>query len=249
MKAVRACAEAEASVYPGSPRERSRRDSDVERLVRRRTRHLEEALRRSTLLLHEADHRVKNNLQMISAMLLIQRASAPDAGVQAALQDMVERVDAVGLVHQRLQDATNSDSVDIGDLIREIATNLVTAAGREDIALVLAVESAMIGPDAAAPVALVINETVTNALKHAFPPGRGGALRIDVRRGPGSCEISVRDDGTGMPGGDRPRSGFGTTLIEAMVRQVRATIEWLPALPGTHVRITLPLPDLAPARV
>jgi PAS domain S-box-containing protein len=214
---------------------------DLERLVATRTRDLNEALRKSKLLLHEVDHRVKNNLQMISAMLMLQSMSIPDQRIKNTLREMLERVEAMGLVHKRLYQSENVVDFDISEFTKEIANNLVAASGRSDIELTVDVESVNIKADHAASMALVINETITNALKHAFVPGKRGDLFVSVKPQPGACEISIRDDGRGMPEPGDLKKNFGNTLIETLIKQLRAKIEWLPASPGTHVRITMPL--------
>ena len=213
---------------------------NLERLVAMRTQELEDALHRSTLLLHEVDHRVKNNLQMVSAMLMLQSMSIPDDRIKNTLQSMLDRVEAMGLVHKRLYQSDNIMDFDIGEFAREIATNLVAATGRDDIKLSVEVESVKIKADHAASIALVINETITNALKHGFPIGRCGDLHIKVKPVSEACEISIRDDGTGMPSGP-PRKNFGKTLIETLIKQLKATIEWSPGCPGTLVKIVLPV--------
>ena len=209
--------------------------------LKSRTSELEAALRRSTMLLHEVDHRVKNNLQMISAMLMLQSMSIPDAKIKSTLQEMLERVDAMGLVHKRLYQSESITDFDIAEFTREIAGHLVAATGRSDIALTVNARPVNIKADEAASVALVVNETITNALKHAFRAGRAGGLEISVTGSDRTCEISIKDDGPGMPAEPPLQRSFGKTLIETLIQQLRATIEWLPASPGTHVRITLPL--------
>ncbi len=214
---------------------------NLERQVAVRTRELEEALRRTRLLMHEVDHRVKNNLQMISAMLMMQSMSIPDDRVKETLQEMLDRVDAMGLVHKRLYQADDIGEFDIAEFTCEIAANLVAATGRRDIDLVMETEAVMIRPNAAACVALVINEAITNALKHAFPIGQQGNLNVAVRPAGNLCEISIRDNGMGMPKELPQRSSFGRTLIETLIVQLKAKIEWLPGSPGTLVKISLPL--------
>ena len=214
---------------------------ELERQVKLRTSELEAALHRSTLLLHEVDHRVKNNLQMISAMLMLQSMSIPDAKIKNTLQEMLERVDAMGLVHKRLYQSDSIHDFDIAEFTREIASHLVAATGRDDIALTIDAMTVKIKADEAASVALVVNEAITNALKHAFPVGRAGDLHVSVTASDEACQISIRDDGPGIPHGAPQKGNFGKTLIETLVQQLRATIEWLPAYPGTHVKITLPL--------
>jgi len=215
--------------------------AEFEQRVTTRTKELEDALSISNLLLHEVDHRVKNNLQMISAMLMLQSLSIPDERIKNTLQEMLERIEAMGLVHKRLYQSDNIMDFDLGEFTREIATNLVGASGRSDIGLIVQAESVKIKADDAASVALVINETITNALKHAFPPGRAGDLRVSIKPKMAACEIAIEDNGVGMSSTKPQTTGFGRTLIETLVRQLRASIEWTSAAPGTCVRIMLPI--------
>lgn len=217
------------------------RAQELEQKVATRTQELEGSLARTRLLVHEVDHRVKNNLQMISAMLMIQSMSIPDARIKNTLEEMLSRVDAMGLVHKRLYQSDDFGEFDVAQFTHEIAGNLVAATGRNDIDLVIDADTVKIKPDAAACVALVINETITNALKHAFPIGRPGDLHVSVKSDRDNCEILIRDDGPGMPNVATSQTTFGRTLIETLVKQLRATIEWLPAYPGTVVHIRLPL--------
>ncbi len=214
---------------------------NLESLVKLRTKELEDALHRSRLLLHEVDHRVKNNLQMISAMLMLQSMTIPDQRIKNTLQEMLERVDAMGLVHKRLYQSENIADFDISGFAREIASNLVAATGRSDIDLTIEAETVNIKADSAASIALVINETITNALKHAFPSGTNGHLHVIVKPADDICEILIKDNGRGMPSKEVLKGNFGTTLIETLIKQLKASIEWLPADPGTHVRILMPL--------
>ncbi len=215
--------------------------ANLEQQVKARTAELENLLRHNHMLLHEVDHRVKNNLQMISAMLMLQSMSISDPKIKSTLQEMLERVDAMGLVHKRLYQSDNLTEFDIAEFTREIATDMVGASGRSDIALVIETATVKIRADDAASVALVVNETITNALKHAFPAGRGGKLLVSVKPSSDTCEIAIQDDGPGMPVATSPGGSFGKTLIETLAQQLRAKIEWSPAYPGTQVRITLPL--------
>jgi PAS domain S-box-containing protein len=212
----------------------------LEKLVHERTQELEEALERSKLLVHEVDHRVKNNLQMISAMLMLQSLSISDVKITNTLQSMLERIEAMGLVHKKLYSAAEINEFDISEFTHEIADNLVSASGRSDITLVVEVEPVKIKADSAASIALVINETITNALKHAFPVGKAGQLHVSVKSQKNACEILIRDNGRGIEDGLGTKNNFGKTLIETLIKQLKAQISWMPASPGTEVRIWMP---------
>ncbi len=214
---------------------------NLESLVKLRTKELEDSLHRSHLLMHEVDHRVKNNLQMISAMLMLQSMSIPDQRIKNTLQEMLERVEAMGLVHKRLYQSDNIAEFDVSEFTKEIAGNLVAASGRNDIDLTVEAETVNIKADSAASIALVINETITNALKHAFPSGTNGHIHVTVKPTHNTCEIVIKDNGRGMVSKEVLKGNFGTTLIETLIKQLSASIVWLPANPGTYVRILMPL--------
>lgn len=214
---------------------------ELEIQVMERTAELEISLKSARLLLHEVDHRVKNNLQMISAMLMLQSLSIPDEKIQKTLQSMLERVEAMGLVHKTLYQSTDITSFDIGEFTREIASNLVAASGREDIELKTEIEQVMVKADHAASLAIIINETITNALKHGLPSGREGVLSVQVKALDQACEISVEDNGNGLGKSTSSGTGFGNTLILTLSKQLRASVEWLSASPGTRVRVMMPI--------
>ncbi len=213
----------------------------IEVAVRERTRQLEAALDAQETLLHEVDHRVKNNLQMVSSLIVLQRRTITDPKVRESLGTMLERIEALSTVHRRLYQSKDVSSFDVGDFIKDLVTDLHTASARR-IELSFDLEPVSIPAEKATPVALIVNELVTNALKHAFGPldGQrdGGRLQIALARQGDGFVLSVEDNGTGEAdkiGND----GFGTRLVNSLVRQLGATIAWTPANPGTRVTVTV----------
>jgi len=220
----------------------------LEREVARRTQDLQDALAAKTMLVHEVDHRVKNNLQMIASLLVMQARTIKDPEAQASLKGMLQRVESIGTIHRRLYQSSDVQQFDLADFIRDIAPELMKTSGREDIALALDLEPISVPSEQASPVALMLNELITNALKHAFPDGRSGRLSIEIRRAQDKLQIVLADDGVGVaPGGhESGASGFGRRLIKTVARQLRAEVNWLPNNPGTRVDIALPLQTLVP---
>jgi PAS domain S-box-containing protein len=220
-----------------------------ESAVAERTRELEdalfelrEALAQKTVLLHEVDHRVKNNLQMVSAMILMQSRNIPDPGVRETLDAMLARVEALSTVHRRLYQSGDVSRFDVSEFARDLVHDIVGASGRNDIELKLSLEPVEVPADKAAPIALLVNELVTNALKHAFVEGRPGRIAVAVERAAGRFRIRIEDDGVGMPGQALGANSFGMSLVETLVRQLRATMTWHPAKPsGTRIEIELPI--------
>lgn len=212
-----------------------------ERAVRERTAELQAALDAQKMLVHEVDHRVKNNLQMISSLIVMQSRSIPDEGVRQSLANMLERIEAVSTVHRRLYQSDDVRSFDLADFARDLVTDLVASSGREDIRTEFALEKIVIPAQWATPVALMVNELVTNAIKHAFDRHANGAeriIRVAIEVGSGRYMIEVADNGKGMTalGG----ASFGTRLVRSLARQLNATIEWRDGSPGTRVIVTIP---------
>lgn len=182
---------------------------------------LQEALEQKTALLHEVDHRVKNNLQLIASLLLLQARRTEDPAVRAALKGMLGRVGAVATVHRRLFQAEDVARFDIADFVRDLVNDAVGASGRDDIGVKLDLERVDVAAAKATPLALVISELLCNALEHAFPEGRSGEIAIVIAREGADFRIEVADNGVGMVG-DEP--GFGLTVVRLLCRQLRAEV-------------------------
>lgn len=237
-----------ASQLDVSDRKRSehRMTADKERFekaVKERTRELEAALEAQTTLLHEVDHRVKNNLQMISSLIVMQSRTIKDAATKKSLTTMLERIEALSTVHRRLYQSKDVSRFDVADFARDLVTDLLTASGRAEIKSTLDLEPIVISAEKATPVALMVNELVTNALKHAFkekPDGTtAGRIGIKMSQPDGHFKIEVSDDGVGMADASGDAS-FGMRLIKSLARQLHADIEWRDAGPGTKVVISMP---------
>ena len=213
----------------------------LEREVTRRTDELQEALAAQTMLVHEVDHRVKNNIQMISALLAMQTRSIVDPQARASLDSMLQRVESIGTVHRRLYQSKDVRRFDVAEFLRDIAHELLKASGRDDITLSLDLRSVQVPAQQASPVALMLNELVMNALKHAFPLGRPGRLSVRITDdAQGRLVIVLADDGVGMPVSARG-AGFGSRLIKTLARQLQADVMWRPGDPGTVVEVRAPI--------
>lgn len=214
--------------------------NDLEHMVAERTRELTQALEQKTALLHEVDHRVKNNLQLISSLLLLQNRRVTDPAVKHALRGMLERVGAIATVHRRLFQSDDIERFDVSAFIRDLVADLMGTAGRNDIAFELDLERVEVPAAKAAPLALVANELLSNALRHAFPVGQAGRILIGIRRMDDTLRIEIADDGVGA-GAATQSSGFGLTIVQLLCQQLKAKAETTDASPGTRVVITLPV--------
>jgi two-component sensor histidine kinase len=196
----------------------------------------EEALARKDALLHEIDHRVKNNLQLIASLILLQSRRATDEAARGALKTVLDRVTAVATVHRRLFQG-DVLRFDAADFVRDLAGDLAAAAGRDDLEIALRLDRVTLPAAAAAPFALVVNELLGNALKHAFPPGRGGGITVSLAVAGDAGVLTVSDDGVGL--GDQA-PGFGLTIVRLLCQQLHAELETVDARPGVRTTVTVP---------
>ena len=179
-------------------------------------RKIHESLRQKEVLLREVHHRVKNNLQMISSLFNLQAEFIQDPRALEIFQDSISRVRAIATVHQRLYQSNDLAEVDAREYLRSLVTDLRRTFSGSDLALelVIDIEPLGMGIDTAIPCGLVVNELVTNAMKHAFRETKRGKIRIAGKKiGEDVLHIEVSDDGVGMPrvlsiSGRRKRSAF-----------------------------------------
>ena len=196
------------------------------------------ALAQERMMLGELQHRSKNDLQLILALLVMQRRKLPDAEARRVFGHVLERVSAIGMAHDQLSVAGGAGQVDLAGYLQALCGNL--SQRKEGVAIETALEAADMPHPRAVPLGLIVNELVTNALKHAFPEGRRGTIRVEFRIPPGGeGRLCVRDDGVGM-GPARPGSS-GTDLVRRLVRQVGGRLERPEQECGTAVCVTFPL--------
>ena len=212
----------------------------VEREVARRTADLQAALDAKTILLHEVDHRVKNNLTMIGSLLRLQARTIDDPLISAKLDSMLERVDALAVVHRQLYQSQDVTTFDVGSFVAALTTDVIASSGRTDVVLKLSTSELLIDSASASALGLILNEALTNAIKHAFADGRSGTLSVVTEANGSTGTIRICDDGPGIPAAIRTRS-IGTSLITRLAKQVGAEAVWTDNRPGTCVVVTFPL--------
>ena len=202
------------------------------------------ALARQEVLLGEIDHRVKNSLQSVSAMVRLQAGRAKDAAVREALSTVAQRVGTVAAIHEQLHQASDGETVDLASLFAR-AGSLFSEAAPDHVTIVTDFQSLTVTSSDAHSVAIIANEFVANAIKHAFPPGHeGGTVRITGHAQPnGSYRVTCSDDGVG--GAEsldavQDSSGLGIRLMEAAVGSLRAEGEWSARDAGLTYTMTLP---------
>lgn len=194
------------------------------------------------VLLREVHHRVKNNLQVICSMLRLQERNSHDQTLLQALRDCRERVMAMAMLHDQLHRAKDFANICLGGYIRNLAASLFCSYGvnSADVALSLDVEDVPVLVDTAIPCGLIVNELLSNSLRHAFPEGAQGHVSVGLHAQPGGLvELTIGDDGRGFAGGvrtARPHS-LGLWLVELLAAQIGAAVQRSSG-PGTHYRLT-----------
>ena len=192
-------------------------------------------------VLQEVDHRVKNTLQLIASMILLHSRRATDPAARLAPTTVLERVTAVSTVHRRLfQD--DLLSFEAADFLRDLISDMAAAAGRDDLQIVLELDRVTMPASSAAAFALVANELVGNALKHAFPEGRAGRIAVSLTDRGGAYVLAVADDGVGAA---QSTPGFGSTIVKLLCQQLHAELQVSDAAPGVRTIVTIPT---SPAR-
>jgi len=193
--------------------------------------------------IREIHHRVKNNLQTVAALLRLQarRMTSPEA--RAALEEAMRRVATIAKVHETLSQ-TLDETVDFDDFIHRnlrLAADVAAASGK--VRTVMDGGFGLVPAEDATALALVLTELVTNAVEHGFADGAGGQVEVAARRDGDRLEVTVSDDGAGLPQGQGPGTGLGTQIVQALVvNELRGEITWQPREGGgTVVRVTATL--------
>jgi chemotaxis protein methyltransferase CheR len=217
---------------------------DVTERVRLEREHAD-AHKRISMLLQEMTHRVKNSLQSIAAMVMIEARSHKSGEGKAALERVSHRIDALGQLYSKLSKSDTVESVDAATYLDDLCRDLIASVDREGgraIVLKTDIESEFLPTDRAIPIGLIVNELVTNAVKYAFPGEASGTVMVALKRAPGELRLTVADDGKGIDI-TRADSGLGGRLVEGFAQQLGGQVERESGSQGTTVRVILPSPE------
>jgi two-component sensor histidine kinase len=198
---------------------------------------LMEAQHRETLL-REMQHRVKNSFQLILGSITLQKRRHRDKEVLAVLDHTIERIRAVALAHEQLAPRAGAEAINLADYLRALGISIRSQV--DGVEVDIAADEVHMPIERAIALGLILNEAATNCLKHAFDEGGGRiSIRLQTGVGYGEARLIVADNGRGMT--DSENKGSGLKLIEALARQIAATVERKSSKRGTTVSVQFPV--------
>lgn len=207
--------------------------TEMEKVVR--------AEKAKTVLLMELAHRTKNNLAMLSAIMRLQ-ARLPGVSTSEALTEMGERIQVMAQVYDHLTIRADRKVVDARTYLTEICQKLTASiSGTSPVAIKADADELFIHSEQAVPIAIVVNELVTNSLKYAFPEGRAGLIQVTLRAHE-EVVLSVTDNGVGMHAG--VPEGVGARIVSLLVQQLGGTITRENLESGCRVTLRMPKPPV-----
>ncbi|HWQ20094.1 MAG TPA: histidine kinase dimerization/phosphoacceptor domain -containing protein [Methanotrichaceae archaeon] len=189
---------------------------------------LKASLQEKEVLLKEIHHRVKNNLQIVSSLLKIQSRKIQDKETADAFRDSQNRIKSMALVHEKLYRSDDLSKVYLDEYINKFARDLIWSFGSgKRVRFYPDLEKISLGIDKAIPFGLILNELITNCIKHAFSAGKLGEIYIGLSSDGHHLTLTVKDNGIGMPDDidiNAPRT-MGLMLVQSLVKQLKGTLE------------------------
>ncbi|PJK28173.1 sensor histidine kinase [Minwuia thermotolerans] len=213
--------------------------------IQSREAELRDSLAQKDLLLREIHHRVKNNLQIVTSLLNIHGKSVTETSARSALDEVKLRVRALTLVHRYLYESDDLQLVDLNSFVSELGQAVLASSGddRIRIAFQCDIPDLPILSDRAVPIALLVTEAITNALKHAFPDGRAGHIGLSFAiRDDGTGRLILTDDGIGFDV-EAAREGLGVHLMHAFAKQIGGVLS-IKGSDGTRIVMDVPIASL-----
>ena len=202
-----------------------------------------ELLTEKDVLLREIHHRVKNNLQMITALIRMEARNAQQSEESERFARLAGRIEALALLYRSLSDEEKGGTIDLGTYVSQIAASVMAAHAVEGIRLDMKVDTWPVSVNVAMPAGLVINELLTNTLKHAFVGRDGGEVTLRCVVSDTGCRITVADNGIGLPQDvNWPHPGkLSAMIVQSLKQNARAEVE-VTSSPDTGMSVSLVFP-------
>jgi two-component sensor histidine kinase len=203
---------------------------------------LESKNKQNELLLKEIHHRVKNNLEMVKSLISLQSAHIEDSETRDAMLASQNRVQSMGIIHQKLYQGDNLGSIEMKDYFVNLSEGILDSFKAEDkIQIECVMDDLELDIDTAVPLGLIVNELLTNAIKYAFPDSKEGIVRVSLKKEQGTLVLDVADNGVGKGLNIEPQgTGFGTQLVHLLTTQLNGKMQE-DAKNGTHLSFTFKL--------
>lgn len=206
------------------------------------TRQLEQALKEKEAALRELQHRAKNSLQLVISLLKLQSGRIRDPDARTAYDLTLQRIEALAIAYRHLHESGSETQVEFGRYLSELVTTTSAnvPGGAQGTQIDVQSEKITGGLSLAVPLGLIVNELLTNSLRHAFPAKSW--IRISLTRpAPDMLDLVIADNGRGLPSGFDPDADAGMLLAEALAAQLNATLTAETTGSGTVVRMSIPL--------
>lgn len=205
---------------------------------------IEQHMHAQSVLIKEIHHRVKNNLQIISGLLELQAIQIKDTETRNAILDSQSRVKSMALVHEKIYQSEDLSSINYKEYIDQLAEYLFTTHEQPNVTYSIESDEVNMPIDSAIPTGIIINELITNSLKHAFPDGRKGTVDIKLKNQKDGVLLVVEDDGIGMQHDFElnKTSSLGLELVNALTQQLNARVQ-IDSSNGTRFSFHIPVSD------
>lgn len=195
---------------------------------------IKDSLQEREMLIKETYHRVKNNLMVISSLLSLQARYIKDKEMQNIFKDSQNRVRSMALIHEKLYQTTDLKRIDFGEYLKSLSTELFRtySDGSNNIKMNFDVEDHKMDINISIPLGLIVNELMSNSLKHAFPEGKDGLIELKFYEENGKHVLMVSDNGKGLPDDFKIENAdsLGLRIVNSLVDQIRGDVE----MDGTH---------------
>ncbi len=205
---------------------------------------LKSAINEKETLLKEVYHRVKNNLQVVSSLINLQARNVKNNETADLLKQSADRIKSMALLHEKLYQSKDLSRINFNEYIQSLVDHLLYGYGAPGkINVGLNIDDIYLNVDTAIPCGLIINELLSNALKHAFPDGRQGEITISFTQDGDDCILVITDNGIGFPSGQdfKKNGSLGLQLVDTLTNQLMGQITYDSSI-GSTFNIRFPLP-------